>query len=80
MKKSALVIFAGIFSVAMYLGNGSQNAIASPNDGILTDSTKKEKKAEVKPSATTTTTTTTPVATTPVTKPAVVDTAKAKKK
>jgi len=49
MKKVTFIIAAAALSAVMYFGSVSQPVIASSNDGILTDTTKKEKKAVVKP-------------------------------
>lgn len=44
MKKFTFVIAAAVLSAFMYFGSVSQPAAASSNDGVLTDTTKKEKK------------------------------------
>lgn len=45
MKKVTFIIAASALSAIMYFGNISQPNAATFNDGILTDTTKKEKKA-----------------------------------
>jgi hypothetical protein len=51
MKKFSFVIVASIFCAIFYLGTASQPVSASSKKGILTDTTKKEKKKVKKPNS-----------------------------
>jgi len=73
MKKTLFFAFATAFVTVAMLSQNSTQVIASSKDGILTDTTKKEKKAD--PKATSNVTTTTTTTTTPSnTKPTAVNT------